>query len=439
MRPMKATNPKQIEARPVHKSPGSERGIVLPVVLILIAVVAVMGSAAVVMTRADIKTTSNYKNSQEAFFIAQAGTEHARAVLGIMNAASADKTSFSDELASVVGGNGTLDGHAGTTDDAAIANTAFGPGSYTVYLTNDSLDGTSNQTDTNKRVTLTSIGRGPNGSEAIIELTVSTFQLFPPPAAITLLGPGASFSGGSSTAKQLHGDDQCGTDPLGTTRPVLAMSDAADVSAVQNSVNSTKPKTYYAKNEIGATVTAAERPDLISAAIPSSTLLSIQTAYGIDLLSATELNGFVEYLKKVGDTVASGGASSNTVNIGTPANPKVVVVTGNFSLNGNGAGILVVTGELVFNGTIDYEGLILVIGQGSMRRSGAGNGTLSGAIVVANTLGPDGVAGTSDDVLGPPKFDTSGAGYSNVNYCSTAINQALSVIIPRPVAFKHLL
>lgn len=415
-----------------------EKGLVLPVVLFLIGIIAAMGSAAVVLTRTDIKISRNYKNSEEAFFIAQAGTEHARAALGTMNAGSADKGSFSDELASRVGGNGLLEGHA-TGDDAPITQAGFGAGSYTVYLTNDSTDGASNLTDTNKKVALTSVGKGSNGSRAVIEVTVSTFDLFPLPATITLLGTGASFAGGNSNAKELHGDDQCAVDPLGVSRPVVAVSHAADVAAVQSAINGSKPNTYYAKDASGSTVTAATQPDLISNSIPSSTLVSIHTAYGINLLSVTDLNGLVDSLKKVADTVAPGGSSASSVNVGTPSDPKVVVATGNFTLNGAGAGILVVTGQLVFNGNVDYDGVILAIGEGYMRRNGAGNGTLRGAILVANTAGADAIPGTGDDTLGPPTFDTSGGGNGNVNYCSTVIKNALSVVTPRPVAFRQLM
>lgn len=83
--------------------------------------------------------------------------------------------------------------------------------------------------------------------------------------------------------------------------------------------------------------------------------------------------------------------------------------------------------------------MIFVIGEGVMRRQGAGNGTCSGGILMANTLGPDGVPGTADDVLGTPSFNTAGGGASNVSYCSTAIDKTLSDIPPRAIAFNHIM
>jgi hypothetical protein len=114
------------------------------------------------------------------------------------------------------------------------------------------------------------------------------------------------------------------------------------------------------------------------------------------------------------------------------------VVDGDFKLNDSGAGILLVTGELTFQGTITYDGVILVFGEGSMRRVGGGNNTIKGGIIIADTLGPDGIAGTADDVLGPPTLNTSGGGESNILYCSTAIDDMLAGIPPRPISFKHI-
>jgi hypothetical protein len=97
-----------------------------------------------------------------------------------------------------------------------------------------------------------------------------------------------------------------------------------------------------------------------------------------------------------------------------------------------------VTGELTFQGNINYDGLILVIGKGSMRRVGGGENIIRGGIMVADTRGPDGIPGTSDDALGPPTMDTSGGGKGNIIYCSTAIDAMLGGIPPRPISFKHV-
>jgi len=55
-----------------------------------------------------------------------------------------------------------------------------------------------------------------------------------------------------------------------------------------------------------------------------------------------------------------------------------------------GSGILVVTGTLTISGVMQWNGLILVIGDGSMVVNGAGNGVVYGEVFVANTHGAGG-------------------------------------------------
>ncbi len=419
---------------------GNEKGIVLAVVLMFLAILAAMGSITVVMTRAEIKTGDNYKNTEYAFFLAQAGAEHAREQLRVINAASANKGSFSDELADSAGLNGLLDGYVAGSDDVPLINSgSLTKGSYTVYLTNDSNDGLFNLTDTNKTVTLTSVATGPNGSKATVEITVAIFDIFTPPSPITLVGPGANFIGNESNAKDLFSDDQCGTDPIGVTRPVVAMSHLADLPNVQAAIATSKPARYFARNTTGGQVDAETDPDYISTTIDNSTLTIILTNYGVDIMNADDLNAMVKAMEKAADTVAPGGTSASSVYVGAPGDTQVVVVKGDFNLNADGAGILVVTGQLVFQGNIDYEGMIFVIGEGSMVRAGGGTNTIRGGIFIANTVGPDSIMHTGDDALGPPTYNTGGGGASNVHYCSTAMEQALIDVPPRTIAFRHLM
>ena len=390
---------------------GNEKGIVLAVVLMFLAILSAMGSITVVMTRAEIKTGDNYKNNEQAFFLAQAGAEHAREQLRATNAGSVNTGAFTDELGNSTGLNGLLDGYVSGTDDVPLINTgSLTEGSYSVYLTNDSIDGIFNLTDTNKTVTLTSVSTGPSGSTATVEIVVTIFDIFTPPSPITLVGPGATFIGNDSNAKDLYADDQCATDPIGVTRPVVAMSHLADLPNIQAAVATSKPGRYFTRNATGGQVDAVTDPNLVSTTIPASTMTTILSNYGVDMMNADDLNEMVKTVAKAADTVAPGGTSASSVYVGAPGDTQVVVVNGDFSLNASGAGIIVVTGELTFQGNINYDGMIYVIGQGSMVRAGGGTNTIRGGIFVANTIGPDSIMYTADDVLGPPTFDTSGGG-----------------------------
>jgi hypothetical protein len=56
---------------------GNEKGMVLPVGLIFLAIIALLGTTAVIVTTTDLKIGSNYRASEQAFYIAEAGISEA--------------------------------------------------------------------------------------------------------------------------------------------------------------------------------------------------------------------------------------------------------------------------------------------------------------------------------------------------------------------------
>jgi hypothetical protein len=84
-----------------------------------------------------------------------------------------------------------------------------------------------------------------------------------------------------------------------------------------------------------------------------------------------------------------------------------------------GCGLLIVTGPLITHGNTDFEGLILVLGNGTFNRDGNGNGHIDGGIIVAN-FDPNGTG----DAFGNPVFSVNGGGTSDVRYNSDAIRKA---------------
>jgi len=103
---------------------------------------------------------------------------------------------------------------------------------------------------------------------------------------------------------------------------------------------------------------------------------------------------------------------------------------------GDGGGILVVTGTLTLKGAFNFTGLIIVTGKGGIVRSGGGTGEVTGNVVVApyqnsklvdRTVG----ANTFDDPPGiflAPHYDISGGGTSNLQFNSLALQNGLTAI-----------
>ena len=58
----------------IHRN---EKGMVLPLGLMFLAIIAILGTTAVIITTTDLKIGTNYKLSQQAFYAAEAGTSQA--------------------------------------------------------------------------------------------------------------------------------------------------------------------------------------------------------------------------------------------------------------------------------------------------------------------------------------------------------------------------
>jgi hypothetical protein len=401
----------------------NDKGFLLLASLVLLVALTLIGTTAYILSSTDIKIGAGFRNAQQGFQAAQAGAERGREVLRQVNAnqtTGADPTSFNSELVYYAAGNRQL------------TSGSIGNYTYTVILSNDPGDAGGNSADSNNKVLITSTATGSNGIKAVVEIAVT---LPPPPAAppplnipgspgaITLLGNSATFMGGNSNAKSLNGDDQCGNSP---PLPVVAVSNQGSLSGVQSSINSSKPKTYHTKVNGKSVDASSNMNDIAKSLTPAQ-----MNSNGINLNDPTSLNGLVNSIAALPQaTVEPGG--SNNVDLGSVSNLKVVVVDGDFTMTGSGAGLLVVTGQLTFNGNVDYTGIIMVIGKGIMVRNGGGNGTISGAVWVANTAGADGIVGNADDAMGAAVLNTSGGGSSNIQYCSSAVNNAVGLTSPPP-------
>ena len=113
-------------------------------------------------------------------------------------------------------------------------------------------------------------------------------------------------------------------------------------------------------------------------------------------------------------------------------------VNGDLTLtgNGNGYGILVVTGTLTVKGTVQWNGLVLVIGQGNLQMDGTNS--FYGAVLVAKTKDSSGNKLTN---IGSPTFGVNGGGNSTggVFYSSSCIGQNTQLTTYHSVSFRELL
>lgn len=383
------------------------KGIALITTLLMLVVLSVLGIIAVNVTTIGAKITGNTRTSKQAFYMAEAGIEAARELL---RSRIAGGSTVSAQLDLVKGADGVLTdstnvANFSTTDDVPFINTTImGNGSYKVYLTNDSSDGVTSLADTNSQVTLTSFGTGPDNSRAIIQSTVLRVPIPNLPGAISMPGPNVIFHAGSSNASEASGG----------TYPAIAVNSDPSRTSVINGIPANRRDNYQGLGYDGST--NPKTPSVVNMNFPDpwGNLGQLQTLY-------QNLKGMADF----------SSPTNPGFTLGTNSTPKLVVIDGDYTVPGGttGAGILLVTGNLVFHGNIDYNGIILVIGKGNLTRNGAGNGNITGGVFVANIAGPDGnINTTSDNTWGTPTWDTSGGGTSDIDKVVSSENNALQLL-----------
>lgn len=378
---------------------GGERGFSLVSALLFLTVLTLLAASAVIISGTDIKISSNYASGKQAFFLAEAGLERARQLLKTNMQSGSTLSSLLD---SAKGSNGTLtdsgvlSNFTNTDDTPFINTTSLGAGSYQVYLTNDSVDGVTSTTDTNGVVTLTSLGTGPNGSQAVVQATVGKLIDMPDlPGAISLPGPNVLFAGGSSNASGYAG---------GTSHPAVAVDNSTSLTTTVNAIHGPPDRsTCYTGTGGSPSVVETSFPD------PWGNVQKLKDAY--------------DTLRSVADYVLDGNGTDASVDL----SGKIAVINGDFTISGNhsGSGILVVTGKLTLCGNFSYNGLILVMGKGELLRNGGGNGTINGGIFVANISGADGdISTTADNAFGSPDFNTNGGGNTDIWFDSSVLDDS---------------
>lgn len=342
-----------------------EKGIILIIVLALMAILALAGTTTVITTTTDMKISSNYKTSTQAFYAAEAGVERAKNIL------KTSTNGFSDEL---LGSDGIQD----TSDDGILSfggASSFGNGTYTVRITdNDDGDGDLFH-DSDNIVVITGIGAINNASRTI-EVMFKKIQIpIDVDGALSIYGndPEIEINGG---AAEIHGDDYhvpldfncsgsgCNGSPSGGTATAgiyfSSTPDPGDIADVET--------TGQHQNTFGSPPT--------------------KVAGGI--YSSQYWQNKANELIPLADVTLSGGTISGNQTLGTRSDPQITVVSGDVHFTGSvdGAGILIVQDEVEFGGNLHFEGIIIVLsdeidGEAELELGGGGTPRLFGAVVLA--------------------------------------------------------
>jgi type IV pilus assembly PilX-like protein len=249
---------------------------------------------------------------------------------------------------------------------------------------------------------LTSMAITPSGSRRVGQYEIAASVLSVPAAGLSLDGPSPSFGTPHSANAGINGTDGSGTPPALTgcsastgAQPAIGTDGAADAALVA-------PQIFRPTNFTGS---GATNPSVVPETLtPWST--------------PAQANSLANVVAGMADTTLNCGigGSGCTGTYGTTAHPQITYANGDVNLNG-GAGILVVTGTLSISGVMEFDGLVLVIGQGAVVINGGGNGSFYGEMFIANTnnsTAPYAQLAT----LGSPSFTWKGGGKSSMYYNS---------------------
>jgi Tfp pilus assembly protein PilX len=315
----------------------NQSGLILIAALTLLAALALVGATAYLVSSTDVKLGGNYKTGQIALQVAMAGTEQARETLRALNAASTNTTVFSEELSARVGANAVLNGYTTSTDDSPLASSSSLVSGYkfTAYLTNDSTEGSSNTTDTDGKVVITSVATGPNNTKAIVQTVVKLYTGISSPAAIYSKGDVT----GNGSSLTVNGNDECGVESA--VAPIYTMSPAV--------------------TNMNGNPTLAGSPST-----PQTGNLDIGIQVMIDALKGSAAYTLTE---DTNNATYGSSTSYKTVYSNTSSPPNVNGLKLN---NVTGHGLLLIEGDLVLGGGFTWYGPILVTGSVTLNGGGGG-------------------------------------------------------------------
>lgn len=258
-------------------------------------------------------------------------------------------------------------------------------------------------TEEPKRLLVDVTGYGPKGAQKKMRMIVKGLA-FDVTAPTTIVIRGADdgtamtrFEIGSSNSKKYSGEDKSGAE---SQKPTIGVS-LQDVTTAQNAI--TKGSTV-ANPQIGVL-------DLYT---PPATIPSVITPWF--LKTADAARSFVADAEILAESRGRLYSSFNGF-AGSDTNPELTFVKGTCQLDG-GAGLLIVTGELITKGNPNFKGIVLVLGEGRVTRSGGGNGEFNGVMMIAKF--------NSTGEFLAPYFDVDGGGNSNFQYDSDAVRKALN-------------
>ncbi len=315
----------------------NDRGISLIVALMSMTILLSLTAAGLLFSGINLKTASALKTGSTALQVADAGIQHALALIPQGGAFS-----YNPEYT------------------FPFSPASLGTGyTYTVTAINDP-----NSTGGNSRAILTSTANGPNSTKKVITAYVarSVNYAF---GAISLPGSLAAATetafGGNSFS--INGNDAC--TPAAPAVPGIAVTDPALKTEITDS-------------------------DSSNGGLSSTQMDNVSGSGGYP--SVSTMAPFEQTVTQIADqflthphTDLPGGNYSSNDDWGTSSTPRITQINGNARIQGTieGYGVLIVNGNLDIQGNFSFHGL--VIARGNVQVSVQGSAVIEGSLWLAES------------------------------------------------------
>ena len=368
----------------------------MAIVIMIMAFLLSISGAALLFSGLNLKTTSNMKTGNLALQVADAGIQHALAVIPAM-------TDFDDLLQGSASAFPCQPSTPcnGTSNRPTLTGSLSGY-TYTVVAANDTtVPGETATNDTNRVVILTSTATRTNGATRSIRAYIGRSSTWNPPGAIYLPGQAAyietRFNGNSF---QISGNDSNPGQGQGTGSASPVPGIATTASAMTTEITGAS-----------GSLTSTQYGQVIGqGAAPS--VATTSTVIDVNQLATDIINAGIELVDR--QTLAGGNYTSGQW--GTSLLPKITHITGDATLAGNlaGWGVLVVDGNMTIRGSFTFNGLVIARGDTDVNGSGGEGATIWGALLIKESTSAD----AGDELVA--------GGNGKILYSSQTINTVLS-------------
>jgi hypothetical protein len=229
---------------------------------------------------------------------------------------------------------------------------------------------------------LTAFGALPNGSRKVLQYLIarSSYPGFPGgmnfQAGLTIAGSATYHPPNLNANFFVSGVNPPPSCPSGAPVHSIGVFNNSDASAIPSSIP------------------AIMRPLYKGVVSPAPDVANVSGLFPAILQTPSQLDKLAQAVAQSADVVLNPPPSTfpwtahgSDMPLPLPT-PQTIVVNGNLDLtswHNTGYGLLLVTGNLIYDPDVTWNGIILVIGQGTVTGDNAGSGVINGAMFVART------------------------------------------------------